>query len=159
MQRTLLFRLLPLLLTLVACAEVTDADLPPLTEPGQWRYITQHEASTTSRCIGQPNSPLCAVETLLACFQRDAIELCRMVDDGTEQYSQIFAAPADPSKYLAYRVIGADRKSDDVLITLDQREGLLGRYAKSTGAPVQSFTLKRQAEGVWKVTAWGDVGE
>ena len=140
-------------------AESEDPDLPPLGQPGQWRYITQDETISTSRCIGRPETPLCAVETLLACFQRDRIDLCRMVDDGTEQYSQIFAAPADPSKYLAYKVIGAARQGGDVVITLDQREALMGRYANATGAPVQAFTLRKQSTGGWKIITWGDPGE
>lgn len=148
-------------------------ELPPLAQPGQWNYVTQDDASSSSHCVGRPLSPLCAVETLLACFQRDRQELCRMVDDGTEQYAQIFSSPADLSKYLAYRVLDA-KKIDadsaragqashaldgDVLLTVDQREGQLGRYARATGAPAQDFLLRRQANGTWKIVSWGDPGE
>jgi hypothetical protein len=148
-------------------------ELPPLAQPGQWLYVTQEDRTSSSQCVGQPGTPLCAVETLLACFQRDRQDLCRMVDDGTEQYAQIFNAPADPAKYLAYRVLGAHRidadsprvgqashaKDGDVLLTVDQREGLLGRYARATGAPAQDFLLRRQPDGAWKIVSWGDPGE
>lgn len=148
-------------------------ELPPLAQPGQWLYVTQDDHSSSSQCIGRPHTPMCAVETLLACFQRDRQELCRMVDDGTDQYAQIFSTPADPAKYLAYRVLGArsiasdsprvgqasHAKDGDVLLTVDQREGQLGRYARATGAPAQDFLLRRQSDGSWKIVSWGDPGE
>lgn len=154
-------------------AQETDEILPPPTPAGQWRYITQEDAASSSHCIGQPDRPICAVETLLACFQRNQIELCRMVDDGTDQYAQVFSQPADPGKYLAYRILAASRlngsgpknsqtgnaRAGDVLLTVDQREGQLGRYARATGAPAQDFLLRRQADGYWKIVSWGDPGE
>jgi len=148
-------------------------ELPPLAQPGQWLYVTQDDTSSSSRCIGRPGTAMCAVETLLACFQRDRQDLCRMVDDGTDQYAQIFSTPADPGKYLAYRVLEARRinaatartgqaahaQDGDVLLTIDQREGQFGRYAKATGAPANDFLLRRQPEGNWKIVSWGDPGE
>jgi len=156
-----------------AAAAEDMPELPPLAQPGQWSYVTQDDHSSSSQCIGQPGTPLCAVETLLACFQRDRQDLCRMVDDGTDQYAQIFSAPSDPAKYLAYRVLGATKvdgetprvgqashaKDGDVLLTVDQREGQLGRYARATGAPAQDFLLRRQSDGSWKIIGWGDPGE
>lgn len=165
---------LPLLLSVVSAASAQEApELPPLAQPGQWSYVTQDDSSSSSHCIGKPGSPICAVETLLACFQRDRQDLCRMVDDGTDQYAQIFSAPADPSKYLAYRVLAAQvvdastpragqtshAQDGDVLLTVDQREGQLGRYARATGTPANDFLLRRQPDGSWKVVGWGDPGE
>jgi hypothetical protein len=34
--------------------------------PGHWRKLTWDEKTTTSKCIGKPISPICAVETKLA---------------------------------------------------------------------------------------------
>ncbi len=161
--------LLPAALTVPAAA--ADPDLPPLARPGQWYYVTQNDANSSSHCIGAPTTPLCAVETLLACFQRGQMPLCRLVDDGAEQYAQVFAAPSDPGKYLAYRILAARRigsgqapppahaQPGDVLLTVDQREGQLGRYARATGAPAQDFLLRRHADGRWKIVSWGDPGE
>lgn len=154
----------------LAKAGDADADLPPLAQPGQWNYVTQDDAASSSHCIGDPRTPLCAVETLLACFQRGRAELCRMVDDGAEQYSQVFASPVEPGKYLAYRVMAAQRVREgedvpapaqpgDVLLTIDQREGTLGRYARADGSPASDFLLRRQSDGLWKVAAWGAQGE
>lgn len=148
-------------------------ELPPLAQPGQWLYVTQDDDTSSSRCIGWPGTPICAVETLLACFQRDRQDLCRMVDDGADQYAQIFSSPADPTKYLAYRVLAALRidaaspragqaaqaRDGDVLLTIDQREGRFGQAAQATGAPAGAFLLRRQPEGGWKIVSWGDPGE
>lgn len=54
----------------------------PLPRPdarGQWRVITADDATTTSRCIGNPTTPACAIETHLACFVRRQQELCDKV--------------------------------------------------------------------------------
>jgi hypothetical protein len=35
-----------------------------------WRVMTQSDAISTSRCIGDPKTPLCAIETVEACIVR-----------------------------------------------------------------------------------------
>lgn len=50
------------------------ADVPP---PDELRFITADNA--TSQCIGDPKTPLCAVETFKACFARNDMKLCRKV--------------------------------------------------------------------------------
>ena len=47
------------------------------SEEEQVRRITPTEAD--SACIGDPVTPVCAVETLFACFARLDAELCRAV--------------------------------------------------------------------------------
>ena len=168
MYRTCLF-VLVLMLCAAASSRADEPELPPLSQPGQWNYVTQDDAASSSHCIGRPRTPLCAVETLLGCFQRGRIELCRMVDDGADQYAQVFASPVDPGLYLAYRIVGGQAltpdtlpagqsaaQPGDVLLVLDQREGALGRYAHATGAPASNFLLRKQADGAWKIINWGD---
>jgi len=43
-----------------------------------WRTLTDRDETTTSKCIGKPVTPICAVETARACFDRSRLELCRM---------------------------------------------------------------------------------
>lgn len=43
------------------------------------RSITRTHSD--SRCIGDPRTPLCAAETLMACWARQAPDLCKMVWD------------------------------------------------------------------------------
>jgi hypothetical protein len=56
-----------------------DADLPAPDPPGHWRYITQDAERTTSQCIGDPKTPLCAMETVWACYVRNKAEFCAIV--------------------------------------------------------------------------------
>jgi hypothetical protein len=54
-----------------------DAPLPPLTPKGEYLVLTANKETTTSHCIGDPKTPMCAVETLLACFVRNKNDLCQ----------------------------------------------------------------------------------
>jgi len=65
------------LLTLAACAG-HDPDLPPPDSRGSWRIIGLTDEASTSDCIGKPISPICAIETNIACLLRHDLELCRI---------------------------------------------------------------------------------
>ena len=54
-----------------------ESTLPPPAE----RSFIAYPNKASSRCIGKPTTPLCAVETLLACFVWERHDLCRMVRD------------------------------------------------------------------------------
>ena len=86
----------------VAATAVLVAALMPLAEgvaggPAhsgkypRWRMLTDSEDTTTSKCIGKPVTPICAVETLKACFKRSQIELCRMasLNGEAEQFEKL----------------------------------------------------------------------
>ena len=64
------------LLAISLCAAAIIAVMPHASAQ-EIRSITRTEA--TSQCIGDPRTPLCAVETLLACFTRHDMSLCRRV--------------------------------------------------------------------------------
>lgn len=55
--------------------------------PSSLRTITATDA--ISPCIGDPKTPVCAVETALACYLRNTLDLCRAVG---------VVPPANPSK-------------------------------------------------------------
>jgi hypothetical protein len=61
-----------------------ETTLPP---PGQRSFIA-YPNKASSRCIGKPTTPLCAVETLLACFVWERPDLCRMVRGNFEDYGK-----------------------------------------------------------------------
>jgi hypothetical protein len=162
--------LLLLFLALTACGSGANLFSPSRSE--QWDILTQDDAQSTSRCIGRPETPLCAVETLLACFQRGKMELCRMVDDGTDQYAEVFATPPDRRKFLAYRVLATRSltsaslpnghsiaRAGDVLLSLNQRESMANHDTDTSEGPTQDFLLRRQDDGRWKIVAWGEAGE
>ena len=45
---------------------------------GSFRLMTRDDTTSTSKCIGNPVTPLCAIETHLACWARDNKELCEI---------------------------------------------------------------------------------
>jgi len=55
-----------------------DVPLPPLTPKGEYLVMTQDDATSSSKCIGNPVTPMCAVETVMACLYRGNDELCRI---------------------------------------------------------------------------------
>lgn len=56
-----------------------DQDLG-LNFDGSFRLMTQEDSTSTSKCIGNPISPICAFETYLACRVRDNNELCEIAN-------------------------------------------------------------------------------
>ena len=59
-----------------AFAGKPGADLPKPDPKGYWRVMTQDDATTTSKCLGSRETPLCAVENFRACNLRKVAELC-----------------------------------------------------------------------------------
>jgi len=58
----------------VAAAEEAEIGAPDAA--GHWRKLTRTGGS--SDCIGDPRSPICAVETFIACNARHDAKLCRI---------------------------------------------------------------------------------
>jgi hypothetical protein len=82
-----------------------------------------------------------------------------MVDDEAEQYATVFNSPADPTKYLAYRIVaerGATTSSDTEII-IDQQEMTSGQNIGAVTGTASTFTLRRQSDGRWKVIGWGEL--
>ncbi len=146
------------LLAPLSSVAAEDQGRPNGDGPPPWHIIGQDEQATSSRCIGRPETPLCAVETLLACFERARPDLCRMVDDDTEQYAAVFNAPPDPTKYLAYRIVveRSAAATSDTEIVIDQQEMTSGQSIGAVTGTSSAFMLRRQSDGRWKVVGWGD---
>ena len=64
--------------------------------------------SAASTCIGKPVTPLCAVETLLACFVRGGYSLCRSAF-WSKAKAEWFAAKRHPNDIIKYRVRSTER--------------------------------------------------
>ena len=148
-------RLLPPLLLfflLIAALPLRADDRPP------WRLIGPDGATTTSQCIGRPETPLCAVETLLACFQRSAADLCQGVDDNAGQYAEVFHDPSPSDHYLAYRVLEERQapSADGAELVVEQQEAETGHPISAEPGQVGLFRLHRLPDGRWKITDWGD---
>lgn len=100
------FFLLLLLVAAPALAQADDPDLPPLDPPGQWRVLTHDDETSTSKCIGDPKTPLCALETTRACSWRALSRLCRMVE-----VDRMPSRPRPATSWLSYRIVSARRLS------------------------------------------------
>lgn len=93
-----------LLLPVVAQAQPADPDLPSLDPPGVWRALTLDDETSTSKCIGDPKTPLCALETTRACFWRALSRLCRKVE-----VDRMSSRPRPEGSWLSYRIVSARR--------------------------------------------------
>ena len=95
--------------TLVMGAErilpLQPSDLPPIDPPGGWHTLTQDDATSDSKCIGKPVTPLCAVETVKACHVRNDEPLCR-IGEGPSYRARNLGSERH-THYIRYRVAGA----------------------------------------------------
>lgn len=97
-----------LLLALPGWAQPADPDLPLPDPPGVWRKLTHDDATTDSRCIGNPKTPLCAIETYIACFLRREPDYCDIVGAGVRPLPQVGKAL---HQHEEYRIVYARRPS------------------------------------------------
>ncbi len=101
---------LSLIAALLCAAPVRAADpgLPAIDPPGQGRVMTHDDSTTTSKCVGNPITPLCAVETIIACFERKDGELCRigMNVEGKPYFMHAQPQPR-PYRFQRYRILSS----------------------------------------------------
>ncbi|WP_155976401.1 hypothetical protein, partial [Novispirillum itersonii] len=75
--------------------------------PDLWRKLTNSDDKpSTSRCIGQTTSPVCAVETLLACYRREVEDFCRkaVLDTGWTKFNERPERSIGYAGYTKYRL-------------------------------------------------------
>ncbi|MBI1244391.1 MAG: hypothetical protein GC202_05240 [Alphaproteobacteria bacterium] len=162
-----------LFLALPAGAQTRDPDLPPVDPPGHWRQMTLDDATSDSMCVGKFDTPLCAVETVIACFARKEWELCNAALQKPGYFERsLTGRPVDFTK-LQYRIersevltqegIGRIPRRTDLERSGDYRIDVLSRdcYREIGGencsfgfSDPNIFTL-RNADGRWIVLNWG----
>lgn len=128
-----------------------SSSLAQETYPTEVRTITRTEA--TSTCIGNTSTPVCAVETLLACMTRGDPALCRQSISGS-----IAPEPARREK-LEYRILWqlVTQSRTQVPNPLTLATVAVERMADQ-GADGYVFLLE-QKPGGWTVDDWGPDGE
>lgn len=151
----------------------TVRDLPPLTPKNRPRIMTVHDETSTSKCIGRMITPLCAVETKIACFLREDQHLCDMVK------VHLTVAPGNPSPWsIRYRVTKATILDDRHFpwppstdmgqpagvqsvragdIRIDIREMICLGIAVSTcpaSYDVAEVYVVRREPGWWRIMGW-----
>ncbi len=151
-------------------APLQPSALPPLDPPGVWRTLSQDNATSDSKCIGKPVTPLCAVETIKACHTREDERLCR-IGKGPAYRSPPLPdpdLPGHPTHYIRYRVAGA------AIITKGNRDTYIvermvprigdmvlqmkelycrGSMCETDDGPPTSYILRRW-EGGWYAAEW-----
>lgn len=94
-------------------ASKQDPDLPPVDSPEHWHVMTSERATTESKCVGDPRTALCAVETMLACeiHNGEDRDLCLRAANGESAYLWYYKEDFKAAQLLAtkYRVIGVRR--------------------------------------------------
>jgi hypothetical protein len=141
-------------LALGACAGTGMDDF----DPAQIRIIAPTEA--TSTCIGDPRTPVCAVETFLACIERRDKRLCQRA----VVFDFSFAHSPAGTRYqvLSSRIL---REEDVPPEERHDDEWMLPSYAEVV---IRHLTVRRpwcpngcevyysvKPMGIeWKVTAW-----
>ena len=98
---------------------------PPDPE-GVWRRIGQTDS--TSTCIGDPVTPLCAIETLHACIARRKSELCRAAKGKFLTNQSLFRSRGNEYHYGIYRVVSVRRATAE-----DVRAGRTGINQRHIG--------------------------
>jgi hypothetical protein len=93
----------------VAPALADDVPLPDLTPKGQYLVMTQDDATSTSNCIGNPETPMCAVETMMACWHRANDAFCRIAM-GLDRNPGL--AWSRPSPNVIYRIVRREVLTD-----------------------------------------------
>lgn len=92
---------------------------------GEKRILDFTNEGSTSRCIGDPRTPLCAVETLEACRIRTEWKLCEPIEHDYSLYGRGVPAGYALLLYFRYEVL-----SSKLLAVRDLRFERLGKLAK-----------------------------
>jgi hypothetical protein len=129
-----------------------DVPLPELTPKGQYLVMTEDDTTSTSKCIGDPKTPLCAVETLLACYQRNEPDLCEIATDTKldPEYSRARFENAKSEPPLLYRVVRreimTDRRFPWRPRYLDDRPNEIGMRAGDMRIDILDVTPGRESD-------------
>lgn len=132
--------------------EPLAGEVPPPDPQGVYRTLTGDNATSTSRCIGSTDEPLCAVETVLACQSRDNAELCRA---GLAPEAPAAAFRPQQGQFASYRfdkveVLGYPHRQAPTARVGDMTVQVSS--APAAGAPAQSATyfVGKRGDG-WRV--------
>ena len=109
------------LLTVSACAQNQSAPLADVPPPDKIRFVGPDDA--TSKCIGNPKTPLCAMETFFACSARQDMDLCRKV--GVTDFSYPSKKYTTYFRVLTARVLTQDDMTEDLKDTNWWRPGFV----------------------------------
>ncbi|MGQ0664772.1 MAG: hypothetical protein ACT4P2_14570 [Pseudomonadota bacterium] len=109
--------------------------LPAPDPPDTWRVMHWADEASTSKCVGKPSTPLCAVETFLACFVRKDDRLCR-IGGGPHEPQRFYESRKTLISYWRYRVVSAKRlKAEEIPEEANESRGGVKRHERYTVRP------------------------
>ena len=134
-----------------------------------WRSIAYDDALTTARCVGDPRTPVCAVETVYGCFVRGG-EMCRNIIADAD-FAEVFAQRGHSNDVIYFRVLRLrhshpqDRlfhprfdvdeflrpRTTDVIVTVHRRICRLPGPTCERGKPLTMHFLMRRFGSHWKM--------
>ncbi len=173
--------MLALALTLAAPAQAAgrrdDPDVPARDPRGHWRQMTLDDATTDSKCVGTFDTPVCAVETVIACFARSQRALCNEALDKPGYFPEDQLPPSKRFTRMLYRFAWTQRltqaaikeipraahreRPGDIRIDVIRRTCMLydGKESCETAIPpdyefaANIFTLQKSGDR-WFVVDW-----
>lgn len=160
------------------------ADELPYPTGDIWLTMGWNKKQTSSKCIGKINTPLCALETFLACRTRNDVKLCILSQGEWFNPELQKRWPHDPyprTGLMRYYILDVERyteevaasihsqesyrqdKAGDISISLDwemcgqaDKQGRLSDCCAPTG--FSNFVLRRQSDGWHMVHYFHPVG-
>ncbi len=100
-------------------AAASLSDFPDPTPEYTWWSLGWNQKLTTSHCIGKNTSPLCVVETALACKTRKKIELCRIARKDPDYWDKSFerypGIPYPHTGLIVYRLNAVTRLEEKTM--------------------------------------------
>jgi hypothetical protein len=150
-------------------------EAPAIDKPGYWRVMGQDDEHSTSRCIGNPDTPLCAIETIIACFVRKNNELCK-IGQGAYWVDLRISGLPQPVWAHRYRVVKVKRITrdhqrhsylgrhpppvlkGDLIVTIQDNDCYYGKCQKILPYPLDyRVFLVRFSEKQWHIVSWDGV--
>jgi hypothetical protein len=136
---------------------------------GAWRELTQ--TTGTSPCLGDPRTPICAVETEIACTIRATVELCDSVTN--PKAPSLYEAKERPNDWIWYRIVLVKRvasqtdhppwlhylegyhfETGDVQVDVDQwRCNVPVNFCPRVYLPPETYITRRFGDH-WTVITW-----
>ncbi|MBI3707151.1 MAG: hypothetical protein HY246_05670 [Proteobacteria bacterium] len=157
-------------------AEKRASVIPRPDPPDHWRILTLDEATSTSECIGRLITPLCTVETVMACLFQRRVPPCLAVFGNPwgseEDHNRLRSKKLLDGRYLKYQVVEVrpfrlsdvpdhDRKSrksirrGDLMIRI-QNIICIKEVCLDEGSDVEppiKYCVRREGAG-WKYCGW-----
>jgi hypothetical protein len=147
-------------LYLSACSTpaLTQADpLADVPSPSEDRFISQNDA--TSTCIGDPRTPLCAVETFLACSSRQNLDLCDLV--GVKHFSYPDEKYTSRYRIVSAKVLTQDDMTEDLKDTDWWKPGFVSfslvefyTHKDNTITPTYFSGITNPTDQGWGIIGW-----